>query len=96
MASLAGRLSDAGDHAQAVQVSEDAISLGQQVWGATHARVLWMRLGQAYVAGSSGDPQTAADLSGRLADDCAEVLGGAHLTTLQARHAVALWTARSG
>ncbi len=96
MANLADRLSDAGDHAQAVQVSEDAISLGQQVWGANHARVLWIRLHQAHVVGSSGDPQTAADLSGRLADDCAEILGGAHLTTLQARHAVALWTAAAG
>jgi ketosteroid isomerase-like protein len=96
MANLADRLSDAGDHAQAVQVSKDAISLGQQVWGATHAFVLHMRLGQAYVTGSSGDPQTAAALSGRLADDCAESLGGAHLTTLQARHAVAHWTAAAG
>jgi hypothetical protein len=96
MANLAGRLSDAGDHAQAVQVSEDAVSLSQQVWGAKHARVLWMRLGQANVVGSSGDPQTAAVLSGRLADDCAEILGGAHLTTLQARHVVARWTAAEG
>ena len=96
MANLADRLSGAGDHAQAVQVSEDAISLGQQLWGANHAFVLHMRLGQAYVVGSSGDPQTAADLSGRLADDCAEILGEAHLTTLQARHAVAHWTAAAG
>jgi hypothetical protein len=96
MVNLASRLSDAGDHAQAVRVAEDAISLGQQVWGAKHARVLWMRLGQTYVVGSSGDPQTAAALSGRLADDCAEILGGAHLTTLEARHAVAHWTAAAG
>jgi predicted secreted protein len=48
------------------------------------------------VVGSSGDPQTAADLSSRLADDCAETLGGAHLTTLEARHAVARWTAAAG
>jgi tetratricopeptide (TPR) repeat protein len=96
MANLADRLSDAGDHAQAVQVSGDAISLGQQLWGANHARVLWMRLGQAHVVGSSGDPQTAVDLSGRLADDCAEILGGTHLTTLQAMHAVAHWGAAAG
>ena len=96
MVNLAGRLSDTGDHAQAVQVSEDAISLGQQEWGAKHAHVLWMRLSQAHVAGSAGDPQTAAALSGRLADDCAEILGGAHLTTLEARHAVAHWTAAAG
>src|SRR5208282_625304 len=79
MVNLASRLSDVGHHTRAVQVSEDAISLGQQLWGATHATVLWMRLGQAHVIGSSGDPQTAADLSGRLADDCAEILGGTHL-----------------
>ena len=96
MVNLASRLSDVGHHTQAVQVSEDAIGLGQQLWGATHARVLWMRLGQAHVVGSSGDPQTAADLSGRLADDCAEVLGGTHLTTLEARRAVARWTAAAG
>jgi tetratricopeptide (TPR) repeat protein len=96
MANLAGRLSDAGEHARAVQVSEDAVSLSQQVWGAKHARVLLMRLGQANVVGSSGEPQTAAALSSRLADDCAEILGGAHLTTFQARHAVAWWTAAAG
>jgi hypothetical protein len=96
MVNLASLLSDAGHHTQAVQVSEDAISLGQQLWGATHARVLWMRLGQAHVVGSSGDPQTAADLSGRLTNDCAEVLGGTHLTTLEARRAVARWTAAAG
>jgi hypothetical protein len=89
-------LSDTGNHAQAVQVSEDAISLGQQVWGANHAHVLWMRLEQTSVVGSSSDPQTAAALSGHLADDCAEILGRAHLTTLRARHAVARWTAAAG
>jgi len=61
-----------------------------------HARVLWMRLGQAHAVGSSADPQTAADLSCRLADDCTEVLGGTHLTTLEARRAVARWTAAAG
>ncbi len=96
MVNLASRLSDAGHHTQAVQVSEDALGLGQQLWGATHARVLWMRLGHAHAVGSSGDPQTAADLSIRLADDCAEVLGATHLTTLEARHAVARWTAAAG
>ena len=96
MLNLAGSLSDVGDHARAVQAITDAISLCQQVWGAAHARVLGMRLTQAHVAGSSGDPQTAADLSGRLAHDCAEILGGSHLTTLQARHAVARWTAAAG
>ena len=96
LVNLASCLSDVGDHAQAVQASENAISLGQQEWGATHARVLWMRLTQARVIGSSGDPQTAADLSGRLAHDCADILGGSHLTTLQARHAVARWTATAG
>jgi tetratricopeptide (TPR) repeat protein len=96
MRNLASRLSDVGDHAHAVQVSEDAVRLGQQVWGAKHARVLWLRLGQANVVGSSGDPQTAAALSARLADDCAETLGGAHLTTLEARCAAARWTAAAG
>jgi len=96
MWNLAGCLSDVGDHTQAVQVGEDAISLGQQLWGATHARVLGMRLSQAHVVGSSGDPQTAADLSCRLANDCAEILGGTHLTTLEARRAVAHWTAIAG
>jgi hypothetical protein len=96
MANLAGCLSDAGHHAQAVQASENAIGLGQQLWGATHARILWLRLGQAHVVGSSGDPQTAADLSGRLADDCAEILGGAHPATLEARRAEARWTAAAG
>lgn len=95
MSNLATRLSDAGHHAQAVQVSEDAIGLGQ-LWGATHAHVLWMRLGHVDVVGSSGDLQTAADLSGRLADDCAEILGGTHLTTLETRRAVARWTAAAG
>jgi hypothetical protein len=55
-----------------------------------------MRLSQTHVVGSSGAPQTAADLSCRLADDCAEVLGGTHLTTLEARRAVARWTAAAG
>jgi len=96
MWNLAGCLSDVGDHAQAIQVSGDAVSLCQQLWGATHARVLVRRLTQARVIGSSGDPQTAADLSGRLAEDCAEILGGAHLTTLEARHAVARWTGAAG
>jgi hypothetical protein len=96
MANLASCLSDVGHHSQAVQVSQDAISLGHQIWGPTHASVLWMRLGQTRVVGSSGDPQTAADLSCRLADDCAEVLGGTHLTTLEARQAVARWTAAAG
>ena len=96
MVNLARLLSDIGDHTRAVQVSEDAIGLGQQLWGATHARVLWMRLGQAGVVGSAGDPQAAADLSRRLADECAEVLGETHQTTLDARHAVAHWTAASG
>jgi len=96
MWNLAGCLSDVGDHAQAIQVSEDAIGLCQQLWGPTHARVLDMRLTQAHVIGSSGDPQTAADLSGRLAEDCAEILGGTHLTTLEARCAAARWSAAAG
>ena len=96
MVDLAILLSDVGHHVQAVQVSEEAVGLGQEIWGATHAHVLWMRLGQAHVVGSSGDPQTAADLGGRLAEDCAEILGGAHLTTLEARRAVAHWTAAAG
>ena len=96
MVNLSGSLSDVGNHTRAVQVSEDAVALGQRLWGTMHARVLWMRLGQAHVVGSSGDPQTAADLSCRLADDCAEVLGGTHLTTLEARCAVARWTAAAG
>jgi len=78
MWNLAGCLSDVGDHAQAIQVNEDAIGLCQQLWGPTHARVLPMRLTQAHLIGSSGDPQTAADLSGRLAEDCAGILGGTH------------------
>jgi hypothetical protein len=96
MRNLADRLSDAGDHARAVQVSEDAVSLGQQAWGATHAHALRMRLGHAHIVGSSGDPQTAADLSTHLADDCTDILGEAHLTTLEARHAAARWTAAAG
>jgi hypothetical protein len=96
MANLAGHLSDAGHHTQAVQVSEEAVGLGQRLWGTMHARVLWMRLGQAHVVGSSGNPRTAVDLSCRLADDCAEVLGERHLTTLEARGAVARWTAAAG
>jgi len=96
MANLAGHLSDAGHHTQAVQVSEEAVGLGQRLWGTMHARVLWMRLGQAHVVGSSSNPRTAVDLSCRLADDCAEVLGERHLTTLEARGAVARWTAAAG
>ena len=96
MMNLALQLGDEGNHALAAQVSEDAISLGQQVWDATHAHVLWMRLEQTSVAGSSGDHQAAADLSSRLADDCAEILGESHLISLRARHAVARWTAAAG
>jgi hypothetical protein len=74
---------------------QDQIHLGQQVWGAAHARILWMRLIRARVAGSSGDPRTAADLSDRLAHECAQILGGSYLT-LQARQVVARWTAAAG
>ena len=47
MGNLAGRLSDAGDHTRAIQASEEAISLARQLCGATHVKVLWMRLTHA-------------------------------------------------
>ena len=82
MANLANCLSESGDHARAIQASQDAINLTQQLYGARHARVLGNRLTHASVVGSSGDPQAAADLSGQLADDCTEIIGESHLTTL--------------
>ena len=48
------------------------------------------------VVGSSGDPQAAADLSGHLADECADIIGESHLTTLETRRAAARWTAAGG
>ena len=44
-----------------------------------------MRLTHAYVVGSSGDPQAAAELSGHLADECADIIGESHLITLETR-----------
>jgi hypothetical protein len=96
MANLAECLSESGDHTRAIQASEDAINLTQQLYGATHARVLRKRLTHAQVVGSSGDHQTAADLSGHLADECAEIIGESHLTTLESRLAAARWTAAGG
>ena len=36
-------LSESGDHARAIQASEDAINLAQQLYGATHIHVLLER-----------------------------------------------------
>jgi hypothetical protein len=55
-----------------------------------------MRLTHAQVVGSAGDPGPAATLSGRLASDSTELLGESHLTTLEARHELARWTAAAG
>jgi hypothetical protein len=96
LGNLAGCLSEAGDHARAIQASKDAISLARQLFGATHIRVLGMRLGHAHVVGSSGDPRAAADLSGHLAQECADIIGESHLTTLTARYEAAHWTAAAG
>ena len=96
MANLAECLSESGDHTRAIQASEDAINLTQQLYGATPARVLRKRLTHAQVVGSSGDHQTAAGLSGHLADECAEIIGESHLTTLESRLAAARWTATGG
>jgi tetratricopeptide (TPR) repeat protein len=95
-ANLANCLSESGDHTRAIQASQDAIDLTQQLYGARHARVLQTRLTHASVVGSSGDPQAAADLSGQLADDCAEIIGESHLTTLWSRRAAAHWAAVGG
>ena len=96
LSNLAGCLSESGKHSRAIQAIEDAINLTQQVYGATHFRVLRKRLTHAYVVGSSGDPQAAADLSGHLADECAEIIGESHPTTLESRLAAARWTAAGG
>jgi hypothetical protein len=96
MWNLAGCLSESGDHTRAIQASEDAITLAQQLNGPTHIRVLKRRLTHASVVGSSGDPQAAADLSGHLADECAEIIGESHLTTLETRRAAARWSAAAG
>jgi len=96
MWNFAGWLSEAGDHIRALQASEDAINLAQQIHGTTHIFVLESRLTHADVVGSSGDPQAAAELSGHLADECADIIGESHLTTLEARRAAARWTAAAG
>ena len=93
---LAECLSEAGDHTRAIQTSENAINLAQQLYGATHISVLRKRLIHAGVVGSSGDTQAAADLSGHLADECADIIGESHLTTLETRRAAARWTAAAG
>jgi hypothetical protein len=96
MWNLAGCLSEASDHARAIKASEEAISLARQLYGATHIKVLERRLTHADVVGESGDPQAAADLSGHLADDCADIIGESHQTTLETRYAAARWTAAAG
>jgi hypothetical protein len=96
MGNLAGCLSEVGDHTRAIQASEEAITLTEQLFGATHIRVLEKRLDHADVVGSSGDPQAAADLSGHLADQCAGIMGESHLIALEARRAAARWTAAAG
>jgi hypothetical protein len=96
MWNLADCLSESGDHIRAIQVSEDGVNLAQQVYGATHIRVLERRLTHADVVGSSGDLQAAAELSCRLADECADIIGESHLTTLETRRAAAHWTAAAG
>jgi hypothetical protein len=48
------------------------------------------------LVGLSGDPQAAAELSGRLADKCADITGESHLTTLETRRAAARWTGAAG
>jgi hypothetical protein len=93
---LSGCLSEAGDHTQAIRASEDSITLTQQLYGATHIAVLEKRVGHAWVVGNSGDPQAAADLSGHLADECADMIGESHLTTLEAKWEAAYWTAAAG
>ena len=89
-------LSEAGYHIRAIRASEDAITLAQQLFGDTHICVLERRLTHADVVGSSGDPQAAAELSGHLADECADIIGARHLTTLETRGAAARWTAAAG
>jgi hypothetical protein len=96
MWNLSGCLSKAGDHTRAIRASENAIALSQELYGPTHIRVLEKRLTHADVVGSSGDPQMAADLSGHLADECADIIGESHLTTLETRRAAARWTAAAG
>jgi hypothetical protein len=93
---LAGCLSEAGDHTHAIRASEDAVTLNQQLYGATHIRALESRYTYAWVVGYSGDPQAAADLSAHLADESADIIGESHLTTLEARWAAARWTAAAG
>ena len=96
MWNLASCLSEAGEHTRAIRTSKDAITLAQQAFGATHISVFDRRLTHAYVVGSSGDPQAAAELSGHLADECADIIGASHLVTLETRAAAAHWTAAAG
>jgi hypothetical protein len=96
MWNLAGCLSESGDHTRAVQASEDAISLAEQVYGAAHICAVRMRATHANVVGSSGDPQAAAGLSDHLAEQSADIAGESSLTTLEIRHAAARWTAAAG
>jgi hypothetical protein len=64
MWNLAGWLSETGDHTHAIQVSEEAVNLAQQLYGPAHIRVLRRRLTHANAVGDSGDPKAAAELSG--------------------------------
>lgn len=96
MWNLAAWLSESGDHARAVQASEGAVNLAQELYGATYIKVLEMRLSHTDVVGAAGDITTAANLSCRLVDECARILGEPHWLTLEARHAAARWTAAAG
>ncbi len=55
-----------------------------------------MRLAHIDAAGAAGDSEKAVELAGRLAEDSGRTLGDGHLTTLQARFALASWTSKSG
>jgi hypothetical protein len=89
-------LSDAGDHVNAVKTSQAAIDKARLAYGDRYIYVLEMRLTHIRVVGLSGDTPSAVALGGRLANDCAEILGESHLTTLEARLAEAHWTASAG
>jgi hypothetical protein len=96
MWNLAGCLSDAGDHARAVEVSAATVDEARQAYGDRHGRVLQKRLTHSRVVGLAGDTRSALELATQLAADSAEILGQSHLTTLEARYAVARWTAAAG
>ncbi|MER7172901.1 tetratricopeptide repeat protein [Streptomyces mesophilus] len=84
-------LSEIGDLAGAVEISEQLLAERVRALGEDHPQVLTTRHNLANLRGRSGDAAGAAEAFERLALDMQRVHGADYIYTSQARRAAARW-----